>query len=157
DADHATVDGSLGAPGAMTFLDLATVGRAGEPNEAIKPRTTKHPIDVVAIGASADGVAALTSVLRALPASFPAPVLIVQHRSPRGQRSLERILAPVSALPVKELSTGEAMQPGTVYIAPPDEHLLVADGHVELSRTAKVKFARPSIDVLFESVARVYG
>jgi len=110
---------------------------------------------LVAIGASADGLGAISTVLRGLPRAFPAPVLVVLHR--RGSGPLATILARKTGLPVTEPSAVEVIQPGHVYVAPSDVHLVVNDGHVELRRSEKVAFSRPSVDVLFESVAQVYG
>jgi two-component system chemotaxis response regulator CheB len=115
------------------------------------------PFDVVAIGASAGGVEALHVVINALPAGLPVPVLVVQHMDPRHRSLLARLLQRYSALSVKQAVEGEPVQAGTVYIAPPDAHLLVRDGRVRLSDTAQVHFSRPSIDRLFESVAEAYG
>jgi two-component system, chemotaxis family, protein-glutamate methylesterase/glutaminase len=111
----------------------------------------------VAIGASAGGVAALTEILAALPARLPAAVLIVQHLDPRRKSMLPSVLGRHSALRIKEAEEGDRLQPGTVYIAPADRHLLVSDDHVTLSGSALVNFSRPSIDLLFVSVAETFG
>lgn len=113
--------------------------------------------DVVAIGASAGGVEALHVVVSALPADFPAGVLIVQHMDPRHKSMLAGLLARRCVLPVKQASAGEEVRPGVVYIAQPDAHLLVRERRLVLSDTALVHFSRPSIDLLFESVADAYG
>ena len=113
--------------------------------------------DVVAIGASAGGVEALHVVIEALPAEFPAAVLVVQHMDPRHRSMLAGLLARRSRLKVKQAVHGEPVQPGVVYIAQPDAHLLVRDGHLVLTDTPHVHFSRPSIDLLFESVADGYG
>jgi two-component system chemotaxis response regulator CheB len=112
---------------------------------------------VVAIGVSADGITALGTILAALPRDFPAPILIVQHRSPTGSGLLATVLGRRSALPVRDASTGETIRPGTVYLAPSGVHLVVDDGRVEIEQSSKVQFSRPSIDVLFGAVARIYG
>jgi len=96
-------------------------------------------------------------LLRGLPASFPAPVLIVQHRTTTGRSMLAKLLARHSAVLVREASAGEVIRAGTAYVAPPGVHLVVNDGRVQLEQSPKVQFTRPSIDVLFESVARIYG
>ena len=113
--------------------------------------------DVVAIGASAGGVEALHVVVGALPAALPATVLIVQHMDPRHKSMLAGLLARRSRLAVRQAVHGEAVQRGTVYIAQPDMHLIVRDGHLALTDTKLVHFSRPSIDLLFESVADAYG
>jgi two-component system chemotaxis response regulator CheB len=113
--------------------------------------------DVVAIGASAGGVEALHVVVNSLPAGLPAAVLIVQHMDPRHRSMLAALLGRYSSLPVKQAANGEAVRPGTVFIAQPDAHLIVRDGRLVLTDTALVHFSRPSIDLLFESVADAYA
>lgn len=113
--------------------------------------------DVVAIGASAGGVEALHVVVEALPADFPASVLVVQHMDPRHRSMLAGLLARRCKLSVKQATNGEAVERGVVYIAQPDAHLLVRDGRLVLTGTKLVHFSRPSIDLLFESVAGAYG
>jgi two-component system, chemotaxis family, protein-glutamate methylesterase/glutaminase len=130
------------------------------PNERRRRRSAEQAapqFDVVAIGASAGGVEALHVVVEALPLDFPAPVLIVQHMDPRHRSMLAGLLARRSRLRVKQATNGEPVERGTVYIAQPDAHLLVRDGHLVLSDTKLVHFSRPSIDLLFESVAEAYG
>ena len=110
--------------------------------------------DVVAIAASAGGLRALTTVLSALSIDFPASVAVVQHLDPRHRSLMADILGRQSQLPIKQAEDGEWIQPGRVFIAPPDRHLLVnPDGGLSLSRTELVHFVRPSADLLFESVA----
>ena len=115
-------------------------------------------IKAVVVGASAGGLYALKKLLPALPASFHCSMLIVQHMSPHSDNYMVRMLNELSALTVKEADEKELIQPGTVYIAPPDYHLLVeADYTLSLSVEEKVNYSRPSIDVLFETAADVYG
>jgi two-component system, chemotaxis family, protein-glutamate methylesterase/glutaminase len=115
-------------------------------------------IDAVVIGASAGGVEALSLLLPALPASLRAAVFIVVHL-PRGRPSLlSEIFAARCALPVKEAEDKEPVQSGMVYFAPPDYHLLLDAGpRLALSVDEAVHYSRPSVDVLFESAADVYG
>jgi len=114
--------------------------------------------DVIAIAASAGGLHALRDLMAALPASLSVPVLVVQHLDPRRHSRIADILGRATALRVKEAAAGEPVLAGTVYIAPPDFHLLVAgDRTLSLTHTARVRFVRPSADCLFESVAAVYG
>lgn len=117
-----------------------------------------RPIAAVCIGASAGGVEALTLILGALPASFALPVFVVQHL-PRDRPSLlADILGPRCKRPVREAQDKESVEPGVVYIAPPDYHMLIDAGPViSLSVDELVNFSRPAIDVLFESAADVYG
>lgn len=116
------------------------------------------PYKAIVVGTSAGGLVALSTLLSALPAAFPLPVLVVQHRS-RDQRDLlEELLQSKCRIRVKQADEKEPVQGGTVYIAPPDYHLLVeADETLSLSCDEKVLYSRPSINVLFESAAHVYG
>jgi two-component system chemotaxis response regulator CheB len=110
--------------------------------------------DIVALAASAGGLAALSQLLSALPRDFPATVVVVQHLDPRHRSLMAEILSRRTDLRVKQAQDGEALLPSTVYIAPPDRHLLVnTDGTVSLSHSELVHFVRPSADLLFESVA----
>lgn len=113
--------------------------------------------DVVTIAASAGGVNALGRVLGALPGDFPAGVVVVQHLDPRHRTLLAEILSRRTALQVDLASDGDRVEPGVVYLAPPDRHLLVnVDGSLSLTQTELVHFLRPSADLLFESVAATY-
>jgi two-component system chemotaxis response regulator CheB len=121
------------------------------------PRFPGAAFDVVAIAASAGGLRALRVVLSALPADFPAAVLIVQHLDPRHRSLLAEILSRVTPLRVKQADEGDRLEPGVVYIAVPDRHLLVRrDGTLALSELELVHFLRPSADLLFESAAGSY-
>ncbi|AIG80769.1 CheB methylesterase [Amycolatopsis japonica] len=116
------------------------------------------PYEIVAIGASAGGVKALLTVLKALPVDFPVPVVIVQHLDPHHDTVLAELLDRRSLLRVKLAEDGDVAEPGTAYIAPPDRHLLVGSGGaLRLSTRDKVRFVRPSADLLFESVAVACG
>jgi two-component system chemotaxis response regulator CheB len=115
-------------------------------------------IDAVVIGASAGGVEALSVLLPAVPANSRAAYFIVLH-IPRDRPSLlVEIFARRCALPVREAEDKEAVAPGTVYFAPSNYHLLLDQGpQMALSADGLVHHSRPSIDVLFESAAHVYG
>ncbi|HEU4411302.1 MAG TPA: chemotaxis protein CheB [Polyangiaceae bacterium] len=114
--------------------------------------------DAVAVATSRGGLRALGALLSRLPADFSAAVLVVQHHTASSGSLLSAILAARSPLPVREVRGGEAMQPGVVYVAPPDRHLQVSAARVlRLSSAPKVSFARPSADVLFESAAGAFG
>ena len=114
--------------------------------------------DVVVIGASAGGLAALAAVLGGLPVSFPAPVAVVLHLSPDHPSLLARVLSRYTGLPACWATDGERMEGGTVYVAPPDRHLVFGpDGAMSLLHSAPVHFARPSVDVLFASAAHAFG
>ena len=110
--------------------------------------------DVVALAASAGGLTALSRVLSALPSDFPAAVVVVQHLDPRHRSLMADILSRRTSLRVKQAEEGDLLTPATVYIAPPNRHLLVnPDGTLSLSQSELVHFVRPSADLLFESVA----
>jgi two-component system, chemotaxis family, protein-glutamate methylesterase/glutaminase len=113
--------------------------------------------DIIVIGASAGGVQALCDVVECLPPGLPAAVFIVLHISPHGRSMLPAILARSSCLPAMHPSNGEKIQPGRIYVAPPDRHLAIQDSRVHLSRNATENGHRPAIDVLFRSAARAYG
>jgi two-component system chemotaxis response regulator CheB len=116
------------------------------------------PFDIVAIAASAGGVHALTDVLRRLPADIGVIVVCVQHLDPRHRSLMPEIMGRRSSLPVAHAEDGKHLEPGHVYLAPPDRHLLVnRDGTISLTQTELVNFVRPSADLLFESVAAAYG
>jgi len=110
--------------------------------------------DLVTIGASWGGLDAVRSILAMLPAELDAAVVVAQHRSPESHRTAFRdLLRSATRMQVREAADKDALRAGTVYIAPPDYHLLVDPGSVSLSTDEPVQFARPSIDVLFESAA----
>ncbi|MGH2522595.1 MAG: CheR family methyltransferase, partial [Anaerolineales bacterium] len=112
------------------------------------------PFEIVALAASAGGLRALSEVLAVLPASFPAAMAVVQHLDPRHRSLMADILSRRTPLTVKEAEAGEVIRPGGVYVAPPNQHLLVnSDRTVSLAQTELVHFVRPSADLLFESVA----
>ena len=112
---------------------------------------------IVALAASAGGLAALGAVLSGLPDDFPAALVIVQHLDPRHRSLMADILSRRTKLKVKQATEGDRLSPGIAYIAPPDRHLLVnPDGSLSLSQSELVHFVRPSADLLFESVAASY-
>ena len=112
----------------------------------------------VVLGASAGALEALSAILPSLPAEYPLPVLAVVHQPPDKESILAGLLGAKSRVRVREAEDKEPIEPGTVYLAPPDYHLLVErDGQLSLSSDEPVHFSRPSIDVLFESAADAYG
>ncbi len=129
-------------------MSTAAVDRAG--------RAERY--DIVAVASSAGGISALGHLLESLSADLPVPLLIVQHLDPRRQTMIAGVLGRRSHLPVKLAEPNENAQPGIVYVAPPDHHLLVAaHGLLTLTSSELVHFVRPSADLLFESVAGAYG
>lgn len=116
------------------------------------------PRGIVVVGASAGGLKALQCLLEGLPATFPVPVVIVQHLDRHHRSLLAEILARHTAMPVEEATDGARLHASTVTIAVPDRHLLVDPaGVLRLTRTELVRFVRPSIDTLFESAASSHG
>lgn len=113
--------------------------------------------DLLVLGASLGGLAALGTVLGGLPADFPVPVAVVQHRQPESTDLLCRLLQKRSPLPVEEAEDKQKIVPGRVYLAPAGYHLLAERGKLSLSTGRPVCRVRPSIDVLFESAADAYG
>ena len=119
--------------------------------------TSGAAFDIVALAASAGGLRALSRVLAALPVDFPAVIVVVQHLDPRYRSLMADILGRRTPLRVKQAEEAEQASPATVYIAPPNRHLLVnSDGTLSLTQSERVHFLRPSADLLFESVAASY-
>jgi len=112
--------------------------------------------DVIVIGASAGGVMALLELFASLPAGLPAAVGVVLHRS-TSPGELASVLGRRSALPVIEPKGDSSLKPGTIYLAPPDHHLLLRPGRVSVHRGPKEHCTRPAIDPLFRSAATHYG
>jgi two-component system chemotaxis response regulator CheB len=129
-----------------------------EPKAGKKPQPiSSAAFDIVAFAASAGGLTALSRVLADLPDGFPAALVVVQHLDPRHRSLMADILSRRTLLQVKQAEEGEKLHPATVYIAPPNRHLLVnPDGTLSLSQSELVHFLRPSADLLFESVAASY-
>jgi two-component system chemotaxis response regulator CheB len=113
--------------------------------------------ELVVIGASAGGVEALATIAAGLPADFPAAVLVALHLPEGGTSVLPTILDRAGRLPARAARDDEPVRPGTIAVAPPGHHLVVADGRTRLLRGPKVNGYRPSVDVLFHSAARSYG
>lgn len=113
--------------------------------------------DIVVVGASAGGVAALRSLVSQLPQDFEATVLIVMHLAPDYRSRLSEILQRETALPVRFGLDREEVQPGCIYVGQPDHHLLVDEGRVRITHGAKENRFRPAVDALFRSAARAYG
>ena len=117
------------------------------------------PFPVIAMAASVGGLKALSVILGGLPAHFPAAIAIVMHLSPDHKSILAELLGRRTPLTVKQAETGDVLAPTCVFIAPPNHHLFVAPGGIlKLSSPAaeKIKYARPSAEPLFTSVAAVY-
>lgn len=112
---------------------------------------------MVAIGASAGGFEPLCAVLGSLGKDFQDPILVVQHLAPNHVSHLVELLASRTTLPVEEARDGQRPLPGHVYVAPPNRHMGVEHGQLRLTQAPLVHFTRPSVDVLFDSVARSFA
>ena len=113
--------------------------------------------DLIAIGASWGGLNAVSTLLEALDPDADAAVVVAQHRAAEAPEGLAGLLQKRTRLAVQEAEDKDAIEPGHVYLAPLDYHLLVErSGTLALSTDDRVQFARPSIDVLFESAAEAY-
>ena len=113
--------------------------------------------DIIVIAASAGGVEALKELVRDLPADLPAAVFIVLHIPPQSPSALPQILSRYGPLKATHPQDGQMIEPGQIYIAPPDHHLLVERGHVRVVRGPKENRHRPAADPLFRSAACSYG
>jgi two-component system chemotaxis response regulator CheB len=114
--------------------------------------------DLVCIGASWGGLKAIGQVLVDLPVELDLPIAVAQHRHPDSQEgTLAELLQAESGRSVLEVEDKMAIEPDHVYLAPPNYHLLVERGSFALSVDERIQYARPSIDVLFETAAHAYG
>jgi len=140
-------------------------GPALRPRPASVPRPLFRPapgrVEILAIGTSTGGPNALADLLSALPADFPVPVVIVQHMPPVFTKLLADRLAARSALSAVEAGAGEELRPGKICIAPGDYHMILektANGaRVKLHQEPPENSCRPAVEVLFRSVAQLYG
>ena len=122
-----------------------------------KPARVDFKYRLIAIGVSAGAMEALSIIIPKLPANFSIPVVIIQHISPQSDNYMTRYLDTISAIRVKEVDEKERIRPGVVYTAPPNYHVLLEEDETfSLSVDERINFARPSVDVFFESAADVY-
>jgi two-component system chemotaxis response regulator CheB len=139
------------------------IGASAPPSKALPPRRSAVPgrVQVVAIGTSTGGPNALAALLPTLQGDFPVPIVVVQHMPPLFTRLLAERLDKQSAISVHEGAKGDVLKPGHVWIAPGDYHMKVArEGQsvrLTMNQEPPQNSCRPSVDVLFESVAEVYG
>lgn len=120
----------------------------------------KEPVsgrDIVVVGGSAGSLEPLKTLLSRLPKDLPAALLVVVHIPNDGRSVLPEILASAGALPAGHPSDGEPIEPGRVYVAPSDHHMLVEDEHIKVTRGPRENRHRPAIDPLFRTAARSYG
>src|SRR5215216_4024246 len=111
----------------------------------------------IVIGASAGGYDVLRQITSQLPADMSVPVFVVLHVAANGPGLLPEILSKSGPLPAVHPLDGAYIEPGTIYVAPPDHHLLIDDGRVAVKKGPKENGFRPSIDALFRSAAYSYG
>ena len=127
------------------------------PRGEAPPHFAGASFDVVGIAASAGGLSAILHLVRNLPSSFPAALVAVQHLDPRHRSLMAQILSRSASLAVKEAAAGDRLAPGTMFVAPPNWHLLVnCDARLSLSQSELVHFLRPSADLMLESLAFSY-
>jgi two-component system chemotaxis response regulator CheB len=113
--------------------------------------------DIVVIGGSAGAIESVSEIVRALPPNFPAAVFVVVHFPGTVASALPRILSRAGSLPAAHPQNEQAIQPGRIYVAPPDCHLFLEQGSVRLTRGPKENGHRPALDPLFRSAAHHYG
>ncbi len=113
--------------------------------------------ELAVIGASWGGLAALRAIVAKLPPGFRIPVAIVQHRHRNSEALLARFLQEQTQLRVCEIDDKTVVEPGKVFVAPANYHMLVEQGHFSLSTEAPVRYSRPSIDVALTTAADAYG
>jgi two-component system, chemotaxis family, protein-glutamate methylesterase/glutaminase len=111
--------------------------------------------ELIVIGASWGGLRAVSELLGALPDDVDVPVVVAQHRRDAGE-GLASLLATRTRFPVEDVEDKQPIERGRIYLAPPNYHLLIQPGWFSLSTDMHVHYARPSIDVLFESAAHAY-
>jgi len=117
-----------------------------------------HGKDIVVVGASTGGIEALKALVGGLPRDFPASVFVVLHTAPHGLGILPEILERAGPLPASNARDWEPIEPGHIYVAPPDYHLLVErTGHTRVTQGPKENRFRPAVDPLFRSAAYAFG
>jgi len=116
-----------------------------------------EPRDVVAVGGSAGSLGPLREMMAALPPDLPGSVLVTMHIPQRVRSELPWLLSRSGPLQAAHAKTGEPLEPGRIYVAPPGCHLLMPEGVVELSNGPRVNRTRPAVDVMFASAARWFG
>jgi two-component system chemotaxis response regulator CheB len=113
--------------------------------------------DIVVVGASAGGMGALEKLVAGLPRDFPAAMFVVWHLSPGVRSVLPQVLKRAGPLPALNPSDGDRIEPGKIYVAPNDHHLLLEKGYVRVAKGPKENRFRPAVDPLFRSAAYIYG
>ena len=113
--------------------------------------------ELVVIGCSWGGFDGLRRLFSVLPADFPIPVVVAQHRLAQGEDGLDASMQSASSLPIMDVTDKEPLLGGAIYLAPADYHTIVDGKSLALSTEDALNFARPSIDILFETAANSYG
>ena len=113
--------------------------------------------DIIVMGGSAGGLSAFSRIVKQLPADLNAAVFIVWHISPYAPSKLPDILSQAGKLEARNPAEGESIQPGKIYVAPPDRHLLLEAGRIRVTKGPKENRFRPAVDPLFRSAAYAYG
>ncbi len=113
--------------------------------------------DIIVIGGSSGATAPLKTILGALPPDLPAAIFIVLHIPARSIGILATVASAAGSLPVHQAADGMRIEPGNVYLAVPDHHLIITKGLIRLGRGPRENMARPAIDPLFRSAAAAYG
>ncbi|WP_201833801.1 chemotaxis protein CheB [Microvirga zambiensis] len=113
--------------------------------------------DIIVIGGSSGATAPLKRILGALPPDLPAAVFVVLHIPARSIGILSTVASAAGLLPVHQAVDGMRIDPGNIYLAVPDHHLILTEGHIRLGRGPRENMARPAIDPLFRSAAAAYG
>ncbi len=126
------------------------------PNEGHVGRLT-NTHDIVAIGTSAGGISALRQIAASLPADFPGTLFVVKHLPPESLDILPHVLSEAGPLPAANAEDGQQIEPGRIYLAPPDRHLIIQGDRVRLTHGPKENRFRPAIDPLFRSAAVAFG
>jgi two-component system, chemotaxis family, protein-glutamate methylesterase/glutaminase len=113
--------------------------------------------DIIVLGASAGGIEALQQLVAALPADLPAALLVTLHLFERSETTLPQILHRAGPLPAVSAQDGQPIEPGRIYVAPPDYHLILRPGSIQLGHGPKENLQRPCINAMFRSAAVAYG
>lgn len=118
----------------------------------------KTPCELIVIGGSSGSIEVLLKLLPSLKAPLSLAIILVLHRKNSVESTMTELFSGRTSIPVKEVEDKDAVEPGTIYIAPADYHLLVErEREFSLDSSEKINFSRPSLDVTFESAAEVYG
>lgn len=137
---------------------VARSGSAGTSPQQPAPVLPRRPPEVVVMAASGGGLPVLRTIVGGLPPDFPLPVVVVQHRGTTAPGLMAQILARAGPLPARTAQAGDVLVPGTVYVAPPDRHLVLdADRRVTLMDGRRIRFVLSSANPLFQSAAFALG